>query len=94
MDRNCNCFKQPDFQTKTQREDDEGCTLINIQIHFLGLVLSWQGGVTQVGPESHYAVSSEVAILPLLYSPTYEFTLYTFSILLLKNTPALFILIW
>ena len=48
-------------------------------------VLSWQGGVTQVGPESHYAVSSEVAILPLLYSPTYKFTLYTFSLLLFIN---------
>ena len=53
-------------------------------------VLSWQGGVTQVGLESHYAVSSEVAILPLLYSPTYKFTLYTFSILLLINVHLLY----
>ena len=90
--KNCNCFKQPDLQIKTQREDDEGCTLINIQIYILCLVLA-SGGVTQVGRESHYAVSSEVAILSLLYSPTYKFTLYTFSILLLINlhwTPSLF----
>ena len=89
MDRNCNCFKQPDFQIKTQREDDEVDTLINTQIYIFGLVLSWQGGVTQVGPESHYAVSSEVAILPVPYSPTYKFTLYTSYSPIFKCTPTL-----
>ena len=103
MYRNCNCFKQPDFQKKTQRENDEGSTLINIQIYILSLgkagLLRWVRNLimpsVQKSPFCRFSILLLINLhSTLYYSPTYKFTLYTFSILPLINSLALFILIW
>ena len=100
MYQNCNCFKQPDFQMKTQRENDEGSMLINIQVYILSLgkagLLRWVRNL--IMPSVQKSPFCRFPILLLINLHCTPPILLFLNVHLLYsptyNIPALFILIW